>query len=865
MEEGTGSPRVLIVGEAPGEHEDRLCRPFVGKSGELLRDALSTFLPDGVAPWITNAVKCRPPDNKKPPKEALKECHKYLLADIEAAKPDRIIVAGAIPLRQVLGIAGITSVRGRRLLWEFDGRNIPVYPVFHPAYVLRDMGMLEAWTKDLERAYGFGEEEEAQKIPYKETTLDNLIDMIEETKSFVFDVETNKRLNMMLPGGFITILGLGTFFGGVFYTAGIHMRPDGSYDKKELRKARELFLDNKILKIAHHIKFDLGWVRTHLGLDISAPLWDTMVGYYIGVSEELSSSLKSIAYLYTPYGGYEEELKKDPEYLALPEGHSLEEWNSTSKAFKAKHTHYNFMDLYVTWKSYENLKPIIDKDKGFRFIFYEVLIPAMRPFSRIEEYGAKIDIPLWGQFKLEAEKRMAKYHYEFWCEIVGAGVRGYDIWYDDENDVEGYIAPPKKPPRKGKWLNMGSPSQIGDILYRKLKLPVLNRTKNDNPSTDKETMEMLFNRENAPHRAVLDNLAKWRAVETCMKMFLRPMPNWLDDQGFVHPRYSLTFEAQEDYGAGKGTKTGRPAASFPNIQQLPRNIEEGTKHLDELRHEALKGLEVRKLYTSRFKGGAVISADYSQIELRWAAILSGDKAMLRAFNSGADIHRATAAEVYELPIDQITKEMRFQVKKVNFGILYGQSHYALADELHCTPDEAKSFIDNKYFGKFPGLRDWIDKVHRRVVRTGSVRTYFGRLRRLSGAHSSEKAIAEHALRQGVNCDPQADGSDMLVISAAKIDEQLEKRGMRSVLFGTIHDSLEIDSPPEEVRKVARLTQTIMEDWDDWEFPVPIVVDVEAGPSFGELEPIESYLRAQEPCKKGSNFNESGESGYTIPF
>jgi len=836
MEVGNGSPRILIIGEAPGEHEDKLGRPFVGESGTLLRDALETAfstvgITEDVKPWITNAVKCRPPKNNTPSKKSCTACHPYTIEDIKKADPDLILVCGAVPLSCLMGVSGIRKHRGRRMLFELDGKKIPVFPIYHPAYILRSIDSLPEWVSDIERALSSYNVVAPDELPYIEQTVDKVIELAYEEKEIVYDVETNKLLDMMDPAGFMTIIGIGVPHEGVLHVASIPAYSDEVLGGKLLRKLRKLFNSKDITKIAHNQKFDNGWLRLKKGIDVHGKFFDTMVAFYIGVSEESSSSLKSLSYLYTDYGGYEETLHGNEEYESLPKAFTLQQYLELSNESKEIEKHYNFMDLYVTYECYKGLRPVIDHDKGFKRVFYDILMEAIKSFSYVEEDGCKIDKRRYIEMTEEAYRRLVKYHYEFWYLCLKAGVKGYDIWYENEDDVDGYLEGiPKK--SDSKMLNLGSWHHILDIFYKQLKFPVIEKTKSGNPSTAKKVLDKLFAREDLEHTEIAFALAKWRAVETVRKMFLAPMVYHVDKDWFVHPKYSLTTEDKAEYGAGSGTVTGRPSSANPNFQQLPRNIVEGLTPLEKQRYEALNGLEVRKLYVSRFKDGSILQADYSQIELRLAAILSKDKNMIGVFNSGEDIHKATASKMFNVPIEEITKEQRWHAKAINFGIIYGKGFHSLAEELKITEDEARKFI-KMYFYQFPDLGKWIKRVQSHVKRTGTIRTYFGRLRRLPGARSTDKGMVAASMRQAVNTNPQGSASDMLISSSSKVSRYLRENGYKAKVIGTIHDEIVLDVPSDEVEALKPLIKRIMEDWDEENFPIDIKVDIAVGPSLGE--------------------------------
>lgn len=842
MSVGAGHPRILVVGEAPGSDEDRMGKPFVGESGQLLRDAFREFLPVGVTPYITNAVKCRPPQNKLSGAKAIKACHKYLIEDVEKCHPDFIFVCGATPLQSLLGLTGITKLRGSKQFYEAFWGKVPVFPIFHPAYILRNIGGLPAWVEDMRRAYNTWDKDvdSTVVVPYREVSLSEFESLSADCAALVYDIETNKCLDSLDPEGFITRLGFCVKIEEEYIVAGADPYKPSWVDDRAICK--RLLARPNCRKVGHHVKFDAGWLEEKEGIKSVPPLFCTLVAFYIGVNEELSNGLKSLAYLYTPFGGYEDKFKEMEERTpsVYPLSWLLEQDEEYHQALR----HYNFMDVVVDHMVYEVLEPIIANDKGFSTVFHEILMPVHHPMIHLERTGIKVDLELLSHYDKELLRRQAQYCYDTWLALLKAGVKGYDLWFE-EDDVEGYLNKPKKPPKNGKWLNLGSYVHREDILFKQLHLPVVKKTIAGKASSDKAAVELMYEQieqivrqGNIAYIEVLDCLVKWRVVSTARNMFTTPYKSFADENGMMHPRYSLTREAKDEFGGGEGTVTGRPSSAKPNFQQVPRVLEEGSKdRLGKLRYEALKDITIKNLFISRFPGGRIIQADYSQIELRWAAILSKDKNMIDAFNSGVDIHKQTASQVFGVPIEEVDKDMRTKAKTVNFGILYGKGAKNYAKEWGVSEQKAQEFINN-YFDIRPDVKRWIHSVHAHAISKGFVRSFFGRKRRLAGAQSRDQGMVAASLREAQNANPQASASDMMLITLRRLDELFRKMQLRSVLCGTVHDSLEVDSPPEEVDIVVPIIKRVAEDWARYKFPVPIIADIAVGDRWGTAKDVE---------------------------
>jgi DNA polymerase-1 len=274
--------------------------------------------------------------------------------------------------------------------------------------------------------------------------------------------------------------------------------------------------------------------------------------------------------------------------------------------------------------------------------------------------------------------------------------------------------------------------------------------------------------------------------------------------GRIHTSYNQTV-----------TATGRLSSSDPNLQNIPIRTEEG--------------LEIRRAFVAR-PGWRLLSADYSQIELRILAHCAEDERLIRAFREGADIHTRTAAEVFELEPDRVTAELRRQAKAINFGIIYGMSPFGLARQLEISQKMAKTYIDH-YFARYPGVREFVERTIEDARRTRRTSTLLGRIRLLPDIASANPVVRQAAERTAINTPIQGSAADLIKVAMIRIDAALAQAGCRSAMLLTVHDELVFEVPPEEADEVTRVVREIME--GVWQLRVPLRVNVASGDNWAE--------------------------------
>jgi len=324
----------------------------------------------------------------------------------------------------------------------------------------------------------------------------------------------------------------------------------------------------------------------------------------------------------------------------------------------------------------------------------------------------------------------------------------------------------------GEPFNLNSPTQLGAILFGKLGYkPVKYTGKTKAPSTDEDVLQELAEKQGAE---IASELLRHRQMVKLLGTYVEALPLMVNPiTGRVHTRLHQAAVA-----------SGRLASSDPNLQNIPIRTEEG---------RAIRGAFVPE------PGWVLLDADYSQIELRVVAALAGDPVLLGAFEAGEDIHRRTASEVFNVPMDQVTSDQRSASKAVNFGLLYGQGAFALAANIGVSQKEAKAFIE-RYFERMPRVAAWIEGAKEKALAEGLVRTHWGRIRRIPYLESSNRNDQNTALREAVNTIVQGTAADLMRRAMVRLHRSLLASGLKARLLLQVHDELLMEAPQEEVER-----------------------------------------------------------------
>jgi DNA polymerase-1 len=350
----------------------------------------------------------------------------------------------------------------------------------------------------------------------------------------------------------------------------------------------------------------------------------------------------------------------------------------------------------------------------------------------------------------------------------------------------------------GQPFNLNSPKQLGEILFGKLQLPVVKKTASGGPSTDEEVLEKL-----AEDYPLPKLLLEYRGAAKLKSTYTDKLPRMVNARtGRVHTSYSQATAV-----------TGRLSSTDPNLQNIPVRTHEGRR--------------IREAFVAP-SGSVIVSADYSQIELRIMAHLSRDESLLRAFAQGLDVHRATASEVFGVPVEEVSAEQRRYAKTINFGLIYGMSAFGLAAQLGIEREAAKNWIE-RYFARYPGVARYMNDTRAQAKAQGYVETVLGRRLWLPEINSPNGPRRGAAERQAINAPLQGTAADIVKLAMVAVQGWLETEQLGSRLIMQVHDELVLEVPGGELdlvkREVARLMGAALV------LEVPLLVEVGAGPNW----------------------------------
>ena len=352
------------------------------------------------------------------------------------------------------------------------------------------------------------------------------------------------------------------------------------------------------------------------------------------------------------------------------------------------------------------------------------------------------------------------------------------------------------------FLNVSSPKQVGEILFEKLGLSSKpKKNANGTYSTDETTLLDI-----ADKHPIVDEILEFRAVKKLLSTYIEPFPSFIDpSDGKIHTTFNQAL-----------TSTGRLSSSNPNLQNIPIRTD--------------RGREIRKAFVPSVPGGLILSADYSQIELRIMAHLSCDQHLISAFKNGIDIHAATAAKIFGIPLEEVSADQRRIAKTANFGIMYGISSFGLAQRLRIGRKEAQKIIED-YFAGFPSILSFIEDTKAAARETGYVETLFGRRRYIPEINSKNGTIRALAERNAVNAPIQGTSADIIKLAMIAIDKELADKGLKSKMVLQIHDELVFDTVPEEVGTLREIVVSRME--NVVKLSVPLTVECDYGDNWLE--------------------------------
>jgi DNA polymerase-1 len=432
-------------------------------------------------------------------------------------------------------------------------------------------------------------------------------------------------------------------------------------------------------------------------------------------------------------------------------------------------TDYAAEDADVTLRLHRELWPQIQDSPGLLYIYQQVEMPAMRVLGIMERNGIRIDSALLGKQGQQVGKRLL--------------------------ELEGEIHQ-----LAGQPFNIQSPKQIAEILFVQLELPVVKKTPSGAPSTDEEVLQKLAEDYPLPAR-ILD----YRSLAKLMSTYIEKLPRMADPKtGRVHTNFSQATAV-----------TGRLASSDPNLQNIPVRTEEGRR--------------IREAFIPA-EGCKLLSADYSQIELRIMAHIAEDENLLTAFRDGKDVHQATAAEIFGVPLEDVSSEQRRYAKVINFGLIYGMSAFGLAGNLGIERSAAQNYIA-KYFDRYPGVAQYMERTRLEARENGYVETVFGRRLWLPEIKGSNGPRRQGAERAAINAPMQGTAADLIKLAMIAVEDWLEKEQLKTKLLLQVHDELVFDVPFDEIDLLQAKLPDLM--CNVAQLKVPLVVSIGLGDNWEE--------------------------------
>ncbi|MGO2878888.1 MAG: DNA polymerase I [Halomonas sp.] len=601
-------------------------------------------------------------------------------------------------------------------------------------------------------------QERQDHVIVEQSELDAWLKRLKSAKRFCFDLETTS-LNYMEAE--IVGIGLALDAGEAAYIPLAHDYLDApaQLDRaKVLAALKPLFEDQKTIKIGQNLKYDIS-VLANYDIIVAGTLADTMLASYVLNSTATRHDMDSLAlkYLGEKTTSFEEIAGKGAKQLTF---------NQIALEQAAP---YACEDVDITLRLYDVLRPQVDKEGRLAQVLDHLELPLIKVISRIERNGVAIDAERLHAQSQQLDKRIRELEIE-----------AFDL--------------------AGREFNLGSPKQLGEILFNELKIPVLKKTPKGAPSTAEAVLEELALDYPLP-KVIMEH----RGLSKLKSTYTDKLPRLINKaNNRVHTSYHQAV-----------TATGRLSSSDPNLQNIPIRTEEGRK--------------IRQAFIAR-PGYRIVAADYSQIELRIMAHLSEDKGLLEAFAENRDIHTATAAEVFGTALDKVSSDQRRSAKAINFGLIYGMSAWGLARQLHIERNQAQTYID-RYFDRYPGVARYMDRIRTQAAEDGFVETVLGRRLYLPEIHSQNRNRRQGAERTAINAPMQGTAADIIKQAMIDVDAWLAEGEFDALMVMQVHDELVFEVKEEQVEAFIGEVQTRMQ--AAAELKVPLIVEAESGVNWDE--------------------------------
>ncbi len=519
-----------------------------------------------------------------------------------------------------------------------------------------------------------------------------------------------------------------------------------------IKKLRPILVDPSILKVGHHLKYDLG-ILAGAGLELR-PYDDTLILSYVVDGTQHGHGMDELAELHFDHQTihFEDLCGKGKKQITFD--HVPIEKAST----------YAAEDADITLRLHQLLKRQLIEAR--RTTVYETLErPLVAVLDKMERRGIKVDRTTLQRLSSDFTKRMK--------ELEATAYR-----------------------QAGHEFNLGSPKQLGEVLFEELGIQGAKKTKSGGHQTGAEVLEALA----AQGHELPATVLAWRQLQKLTGTYTDALAQQINEEdGRIHTSYAMAV-----------TSTGRLSSNDPNLQNIPIRTEEGRK--------------IRKAFIAQ-PGHVLMSADYSQIELRVLADIADIKALKEAFAAGADIHATTASQMFDVPLDKMDGELRRRAKTINFGIIYGIGAYGLSQRLGIPYEDAKNYIA-AYFEQYPGIKDYMDKAKADAKSSGFVKTLFGRVCFTPEIKSSNPGRRSYAERAAINAPIQGTAADIMKRAMIQVDRALENSDLGARMLLQVHDELVFEVPESEIETTSVLVRQTME--NAARLSVPLIVDVGTG-------------------------------------
>jgi DNA polymerase-1 len=536
--------------------------------------------------------------------------------------------------------------------------------------------------------------------------------------------------------------------------------PENASEAQNILNELKPFFENQdIEKVGQNLKYDLK-VLANYNISVNGPLFDTMLAHYI-INPDMRHNMDILAETYLMYS---------PKPIKDLIGKKGKNQKSFREVGLQDQTEYAVEDADITYQ----LKNYFEKeleDAHNKPLYSDIEIPLLRVLAAMEIEGIKLDKSALEGLSVELDSDLKRLE----ANIYEAA--------DEE-------------------FNIGSPKQLGDILFGKLKLADKpKKTKSGQYSTAEDVLSYY-----ADEHQIVRDVLEWRQLSKLKSTYVDALPKQIHSKTQrVHTEFMQTVAA-----------TGRLSSNNPNLQNIPIRTE--------------RGREVRKAFVPRDENHVLLAADYSQIELRIIAALSQEETMIKAFKNGEDIHASTAAKVFNVPIEEVTRQQRSNAKTVNFGIIYGVSAFGLSNQTDLSRSESKTLIET-YYKTYPKLRDYIDHQVDFAREHGYVKTVLGRRRYLKDINARNNVVRSAAERNAVNAPVQGSAADIIKMAMITIHKALKEGNYSSKMLLQVHDELIFDVHKDELEELKDLIKQHME--NAFKFQVPLDVEVGIGQNWLE--------------------------------